>query len=67
MTDMALMGTLEQGCTPWDWHPPSTHCIQVPGIETEGGHCKDKGSNVEGKENLKINLLSKKTLFVFAG
>lgn len=60
MTDMALLGTLEQGCAPWDGQPPSSLCIQVLGFKTEGGHCKDKGSNVEGKENLKSDLVSKK-------
>lgn len=41
---------------------PSSLCIEVLGFKTEGGHCKDKGSNVEGKENLKNRLSVKEML-----
>lgn len=42
---------------------PSSLCIQVRGFKTEGGHCIDKGSNAEGKGNLKIRLSVKEMMF----
>lgn len=51
MTDTALSGTLRQGYAAWDWQPPlDTSC---GGFKAEGGHSKDKRSNVAVGENVK--------------
>lgn len=47
MTDTALSGTLQQGYAPRDWQPPLD--AGCGGFKAEGGHGKDKRSNVVEK------------------
>ena len=52
MTDMALLGTPGTRLRSTGLAAPSPLRTEVLGFKTEGGHRKDKGSNVEGKEIL---------------